>query len=200
MTAVGKEPVRAEAVECGWMDGMLTLPWVLFLIKLCVTREEKHKCKKTTPNESLMQKITKQQIIYRINRNIHLKREILKQTFFSWNIIASRSTRQLFSIEWLADVNSAGWLFVRRQQTCTMMRNCPDHAADSSNHLPVASKADKKQMMSVPPPYWVISLIECNWAMHRSVERQHRPLETAGRGGAQELLSNTCTVIHGFII
>ncbi|TWW60208.1 Kinase suppressor of Ras 2 [Takifugu flavidus] len=27
------------------------------------------------------------------------------------------------------------------------MRNCPDHTADSSNHLPVASKADKKQMI-----------------------------------------------------
>lgn len=69
---------------------MLTLPWVLFLIKLCVTREEKHKCKKMTPNESLMQKITKQQINYRINRNIHLKREILKQTFLSWNIIVQQ--------------------------------------------------------------------------------------------------------------
>lgn len=32
MMAAGKEPVRAEAVEDGWMEGMLTFPWVLFFI------------------------------------------------------------------------------------------------------------------------------------------------------------------------
>lgn len=143
-----------------------------------------------------MQKITKHNFIESIETS--KQKEIPKQTLLSWKI--SHSTRRVFSIEWLADMNSAGWLFVRLQQTCTMMRNCPDHAADSSNHLPVASKADKKQMMSVPPPYWVISLIECNWAMHRSVERRHRATgETAGRGGGgQGWLSNTRTVASLF--
>lgn len=50
-----------------------------------------------------------------------------------------------------------GWIVVedrqRRQQHAHMMKNGPDHAADKSNHLPVANKADEKQMMSVSPLY-----------------------------------------------
>lgn len=145
-----------------------------------------------------MQKLTKHKFIESIE--IEIWKERSSNRLFSRGKLLkiSHSTRRVFPTEWLADANSAARLFVRLQQTYTMMRNCPDHAADSSNHLPVASKADKKQMMSVPPPYWVISLIECNWVMHRSVERRHRATaETAGRGGAQELLSHTRT---GFII
>lgn len=72
----------------------------------------------------------------------------------------------------------------RRQQHAHTMKNSPDHAADKSNHLPVANKADKKQMMSVSRLYWVIRLIECNWVMHRSAERRHQTSgETGGGGG-----------------
>lgn len=50
-----------------------------------------------------------------------------------------------------------GWIVVedrqRRQQHAHMMKNGPDHADDKSNHLPVANKADEKQMMSVSPLY-----------------------------------------------
>lgn len=41
----------------------------------------------------------------------------------------------------------------RRQRYTHMMMNSPDPATDKSNHLPVANKANKKQMMSVSPLY-----------------------------------------------
>lgn len=78
------------------------------------------------------------------------------------------------------------------QQHAHTMMNSPDHATDKSNHLPVANKADKKQMMSVSPLYWVIRLIECNWAMHRSAERRHQASgETGGGRGGRKGVSGT---------
>lgn len=56
-----------------------------------------------------------------------------------------------------------------------MMMNGGDHAADRPDHLPVAGKADEKQMMSVSPLRTELSgWFSGNWAMYRSAERRHQ--------------------------
>lgn len=79
----------------------------------------------------------------------------------------------------------------QHQQHTQRMINSPDHTTDKSNHLLVANKADMKQMMSVPPLYWVIWLIECNWAMHRSAEKRHQAFGETGGGGGRKGVSGT---------
>ena len=45
------------------------------------------------------------------------------------------------------------------------------------------TRPTRSRWCQFPPPYWVIRLIECNWAMHRSAGRRHQASGGTGGGG-----------------